>query len=382
MTDAILSPQEAKWAAEAQAVGLTWLKRTGGHYSLFRFDSCGHEQEIQVGHVRRNILVCRTCISNKRVNDACAKGLTLLEASRKSYWRYRFNNCGHEQEIQPDKVRRGAFKCHKCVEQKLKNEAELVGLKWLKQTRENYGLFQFNSCGHEKEIANCCVRDNNFRCHICLDTKRADEAAAVGLTWLKQTRWAYGLFRFNECNHEQEFRNDHVQKNNFRCRKCLEEKWESEAHMVGLTWIKSTSKDYGLFRFNCCGHEQEITNDNARKNTFACQTCGETWATRNSNLYIHVIEVQGEQIIKVGISRVIARRATQYGLPDDAQIVTPLIVPFETGKLASDAETKVLRAFKHAKHPAAEHFFTKSGQSECFRPEFLSAILEYCKSLQ
>jgi hypothetical protein len=276
MTDAILSPQEAKWTAEAHAVGLTWLKRTGGAYSLFRFDSCGHEQKINDTNRRRNQFVCKKCVEAKWITNA------------------------HD-----------------------------VGLTFIKSTSKGYGLYSFNTCGHEQKISKAQVSNNTFKCKVCYQNKLKNKADAKGATWLKQTKKAYGIFRFNECGHEQEIRSDQV--------------------------------------FSGC---------------FTCHLCKQSWLDKESNLYVHVVESSNLTLIKVGIAGDVTFRSTQYGLPKNTQVVTVLAIPFKTGKLALNFETKVLRAFKHAKHPDAKNIFKNSGKSECFRPEFLSAILEYCKSLQ
>ena len=318
--------QELKWIAEAEVVGLEWLKQTRSRYGLFRFTACGHEQEIQNGNIRNN-----------------------------------------------------QFKCQSCLEHKLKAEADAVGLTWLKQTRSRYGLFRFTACDHDQEIENSNVRKNLFKCQTCYAHKLKSEAEAVGLTWLKQTREKYGLFRFNDCNHEQEIRNGDVRNNNFKCRTCYEDKLKSEAEAVGLMWLKQTRERYGLFRFKNCGHEQEIRNSDVRDNVFACQVCQGSWATRPSNFYVHLITLQGESFVKAGIAKDIEQRVKGYGLPPEAVVKTVLVMPMPTGKDASDLETKVLRKFKRHQLKNIGHIMTKSGETECFCPSVLSDILTYTR---
>lgn len=328
MTDAILSPQEAKWAAEAQAVGLTWLKKTKNGYSLFQFDSCGHEQEIQSSGVRAN-----------------------------------------------------KFRCWKCQEAKWAAEVEDVGLIRLKRTGQCRSLFRFVACGHEQEIGDTNRRSNQFSCKKCVEDKWVANAHSAGLTFIKTTSVGYGLYSFNACGHEQKISRGQVFNGTFRCKVCYETSLKTKAKAKGLTWLKQTKKAYGIFRFNECGHEQEIRSDQVFSGCFTCHLCKKSWIAKESNLYVHVIELSNLTFIKVGIAGDVKFRATQYGLPKNAQVVTVLVIPFETGRLALNFETKVLRAFKHAKHPDVKNIFKNSGKSECFRPEFLSAILEYCKSL-
>jgi hypothetical protein len=324
-----LTPQEQKWSDEAAAVGLIWLKQTRYAFGLFRFVDCGHNQEIT-----------------------------------------------------NDNVRKKSFRCKCCFNEKFKAEAELVNLTWLKQARPQYGLFLFKDCGHKQEIQNDAIRKNNFKCRFCYEKKLKEEAEAAGLTWIKQTRIGYGLFRFKDCGHEQEIQNTHVRLQTcFKCQLCFMEKLTTEAALVGLNWLKQTRQNYGLFRFNECGHQQEIANANVRRNRFKCQTCEDTWATKPSNVYVHSIELQAEAIIKVGIAKDVQSRIKYYGLPSEAIAQTLLVIPTKTGKEASDIEKIVLKKFKPYRVKNIGHIMTKSGATECFDVSKLSEILDFTKSL-
>ena len=51
---------------EAQAVGLTFIGAGKNHnYRTYRFDQCGHEQEIRRSNVRKNTFICKQCSSVK-----------------------------------------------------------------------------------------------------------------------------------------------------------------------------------------------------------------------------------------------------------------------------------------------------------------------------
>ena len=66
-------------------------------------------------------------VTKRHIEEAKATGLKLLGAGRNAFYRtYRFDMCGHEQEIRVDKVRQGKdFKCNQCLADKLNEEAVL-----------------------------------------------------------------------------------------------------------------------------------------------------------------------------------------------------------------------------------------------------------------
>ena len=76
-------------------------RRKNSNYRTYRFNKCGHEQEIRTGNIRNNQIRCHQCLQNRLNSEAKAVGLTLIGAGRNKHYRtYCFDECGHEQEIQ------------------------------------------------------------------------------------------------------------------------------------------------------------------------------------------------------------------------------------------------------------------------------------------
>ena len=48
--------------------------------------------------------------------------------------------------------------------------------------------YRFDICGHEQEIATNCVRSDQIICNQCLQDKHNEEAKAVGLTLIGRGR--------------------------------------------------------------------------------------------------------------------------------------------------------------------------------------------------
>jgi predicted nucleic acid-binding Zn ribbon protein len=144
------------------------------HYKTYRFDQCGHEQEIHTGALREKEFSCQTCIVKKHHKEAKNAGLKLIGAGRNRHHKtYRFDQCGHEQEIHLSDVRNNNVRCHQCFQDKLDKEAKAVGLTLLGAGRNNASrTYRFNKCGHTRSIEMADVRRNNFRCNTCEETSR------------------------------------------------------------------------------------------------------------------------------------------------------------------------------------------------------------------
>jgi len=143
----------AQLKEQAEAVGLTLLGKGKNHqYRLYRFNACGHEQELVTRNVANDWFSCKTCVEWKEEQEAKDAELTLLKRRKKSKYLYRFNACNHEQEIAPSRVRKDNFKCDQCHKNTLSHEAKAVGLTFLGSGKKRgHYLYRFNACGHEQE---------------------------------------------------------------------------------------------------------------------------------------------------------------------------------------------------------------------------------------
>lgn len=165
-----LSVAKEKVHIEAAERGLVIIgKGRSAHYRLYRFIECAHEQEIQVTNVRADKFKCVTCQQKKLDKEASERGLSVIGMGKnKDYRLYRLP-CGHEQEIQVGHIRANNFRCLTCNPPKdINQEAAEHGLEIIgKGKNANYRTYRFVQCGHEQEIQVCHVRINNFCCHTC-----------------------------------------------------------------------------------------------------------------------------------------------------------------------------------------------------------------------
>jgi hypothetical protein len=214
------------------------------------------------------------------------------------------------------------------------------------------------------------------------ETKWSAEASLSGLKWIRKTKNNYCLYRFDDCQHEQEITLSSAKLKSFRCKTCQQEKLQSEAKSKGLIYLGKTKNNYGKYKFLSCSHEQEIATANIRQNKFVCQSCCESRFTKPSNLYVHLVTLQGEQVLKVGVAKNIQNRIKVYGLPKDAELTTVLVKSFPTGKDAEIAESLICQAFKNARYKNSKHIFTNSGSTECFAPSKLNEIVNFINTMQ
>lgn len=207
------------------------------------------------------------------------------------------------------------------------------------------------------------------------------DADSRGLLWMRKTSPKSCMYQFLACGHQQDIGYKDVRSGSFKCRTCLTESYAKQAQSVGLTLIKQTKARVGLFKFNECGHVREIDHKSVRLNTFVCQECEGSWATRPSNLYVNLISLQGEQLVKVGHAKDVQRRVKEYGLPSDAKLETVFVRNFPTGKDASTAETAILQKFKASRVNEISHIMQKSGRTECLQPSVLHDVLVFAQSI-
>jgi hypothetical protein len=164
---------DEKLNKEAYAVGLKLLDRIDGINAAYKFLGCGHEQIIQVSSVREGRFHCRICQEKKLHTEAKAIGLDLLEIFVKkaqSCGLYRVIECGHEQEATLSNVRNGRFRCKACLQDKHLSEAKQAGVEYIEKIDKNLARYKFIECGHEQTIEPSKVRLKIFRCQTCNDT--------------------------------------------------------------------------------------------------------------------------------------------------------------------------------------------------------------------
>ena len=236
-------------AKSLELVGEPVVKQKAG-FRKYRFSSCDHEMDISISAVRRGNFKCTTCYNNRLDKEAFSAGLEIVGHSKKGsrYRVYKFISCGHEQEIRLDQVFSKQLKCNCCYEDRLRNEANLAGFDLVNggvkgDTRE----YQCRLCGHHSEFTTTNVRNNSVRCLNCLQNTRVGTASEAGVEFVGKSNSRKKHFRFKlPCGHEKEYQWSTVKHGRVSCSVCGNTSWVNKSfvyllrisYVGGFSWLK------------------------------------------------------------------------------------------------------------------------------------------------
>jgi len=351
----------------------------------YKFENCGHVAEFATTNVRRKSIRCPACAAENLTANAAANALTLLGPGRTSeFKRYRFNACGHERELRPPAVRLGHVRCQVCFDRQLRDEASQEALSVIgRGTRSAYRIYRFDACGHERELSPGAVRRGHVRCKVCQEAGLAAEAAKHGLTLIgKGPNANYRRFRFDACGHERNLGPSQVRRGVAFCRECFEATLSAQADAAGVVLIGSSKQTgYRKYRFTKCGHEQEMQPAHVRLEGFHCQTCNDSAWTGDGNVYVVALRRGDEVIYKVGLAKSVAGRITRYGLKPDTDIEIEATYRFEKYRDAHTREQRIHAALARAglsvETALAKRYLT-NGFTECYStvpPDIVANLL-------
>jgi len=241
-------------------------------YRTYRLP-CEHEQEFQIGNMRKGEFRCQTCLDNKIKEEAEAQGCVLLGAGKNRVCRTYLLPCGHEHEIKLPQMRSGEFRCQICLNYKLREEAEAQGCKLVGPgQKSSYRTYRL-PCGHEQEVAPSNLRNAEFRCQTCLDNKLREEAEAQDCKLVGPgSKGNCRVYRL-KCGHERELQISNVRKGEFHCQTCFDSNLEAEAEAQGLVLLGLGKNSAHRTIQLPCGHEQDVQTGSMRAGAFRCQIC-------------------------------------------------------------------------------------------------------------
>jgi hypothetical protein len=166
---------EEIFSEEAVMHNLKLLSKKAGREGirLYRFNECGHEEFKQISKVRFGAVRCNECLHAKELNNANAAQMEIIGKGRTPQYRlYRFIECGHKEEIRLDSIH-SDFKCKQCHEIKIQKEAAVMNMKMIgDSSKKSYRKYKFLDCGHEEEKTISQVRNMSARCNSCEETSR------------------------------------------------------------------------------------------------------------------------------------------------------------------------------------------------------------------
>lgn len=276
----------------AKESGLTLLgnptveHKGNAKYQLYRFDTCGHEQNIDSSLVKAKKYKCRQCEEDYLNKEAEEKGLELLERACLGVQPlYKFKSCGHTQRIGYTSVRRGTYKCQGCyykgetLVEKYTREALLKGLKFIKVSDvKSVGIYECPE-GHTFEYQISATRTKHgVNCSVCKKNKLVEDAAKYGLTVksfdVLKTKVDYRTYTFNSCGHDIEMSSSGMlNQETVTCKVCKDTNEKQQAANRGATLVKR-EKHQGIYVLSC-GHTKKIVPSLMKSGGFRCIECYE-----------------------------------------------------------------------------------------------------------
>ena len=290
-----MKPLNPRHISEAQAAGLKLISRDREYPNSMIYECPGCEAQVRIRiETVRNLAQskgaksydCENCKLTAYEGQAAEAGLVILgPANDTHYLRYKFIDCGHDQEITKASVKKREFTCQTCLDDKLEAEANRRSLTIVgKGSNSNYRLYRNTRCEHQYELVTSHVRlagdrkEQPYPCPTCLYLQRVEEAKAAGLLLYGVTRrkgqknksYLYQA----QCGHSIERRVDQIRNGDWRCQACTDAKLDQEAEKADLLLVgKGSDKAYRTYQFRECGHVKEITTASVRNGTFHCDVC-------------------------------------------------------------------------------------------------------------
>ena len=228
------------------------------------------------------------------------------------------------------------------------------------------------------------VKHSDISCQECISNKHNAEALEAGLELLGRTTESkydanFRKYRIKKCGHVQVFSIGNVKNGNWRCNICHKQKLEQEALDKELLLIGSSERHgYQLYQFKRCGHKQEISTSQVRRESYInCRICDDSSWTRPNFLYLMLICVNNMAWLKLGHAEDIDIRIRQYGLPKNSSHKVIYQKQFPTRAIAAGIEQDIHRVFINDRLDAdiMRSFHTKSGISECYPLELIDKLL-------
>ena len=378
------------------------------NYRKYKCIKCNDEKFLQPPKVKiqasrvtqrgKKEKYCWNCRLLHDMDAACAKinaeylGNCPLKGG--AYHRLHFS-CGHIESKTQQQIVTNRLSCVTCKKEDAKLAKTSVKKGWIllgppvKQKKSNgkpdhnFKLFRNAACDHFREIQTSTIYHpkNVPKCYVCLLKKRELEALEKGLLLLGLGKTKdYGRYQFVKCKHKKKLQYHTVQYFHPICDECFRHELVKNAQKIDWTYTRDSKKmGYAWYAHNDCGNEQKVAYSAIKNSNVNCQNCQESSRTKPSNLYLLRIEVEGMmEWLKLGYSDDVARRVTQYGLPDNHVVSHIQVRHVATGNEAHALEQLIHKMFEPERLPKEKMnvLHTKSGASECY-PMELQVKLEH-----
>lgn len=309
-----------------------------------------------------------------------------------NYLEYKCKTCGHFEDFQITHIRRDNAKCLNCLEQQYKDTAEKLGYTLLGEsiTGVYWRKYKRNACGHVSDIR--ILREthrvaDSEKCDQCFVEWCTEEAEKQGLELLGKfdNCGTSRLYRYKSCGHDKVATPQAVSRGAHECKTCIEDEHRQMALERGLEYLGNCTPhivNKRLFKLPC-GCLKNLRIDHARRNSYLCEFCDDTHYVKPSAIYLVRFENPEFSWLKFGYAKDIDTRKQSYGVSKETTAIILKVIPFDTGNIAHKHEIKIHAMFKpHRYHKSKmEKFMKHNGFTECYPVELEGQILTEMEKL-
>lgn len=329
----------------------------------------------------------------KHAQEAKSVGLILLGDSPLlkengtedyNYKKYRIVACGHDHFFQPTHVRRNNISCSECLDKEVTEKLLESSLKVISKGSSNAKVVVENlKCGHIYEVykASRNIRTKDTACKQCYEDRLIKESSEQDMQYLGESEkgGTYRKYKFNRCGHEQDISAPCIPVGRFRCQQCKENKYKFDAIKVGLEYLGfADNKKYEcqrrLYRLPC-GCTKELRMDHAASGSYLCDFCEGTYYQEPSMVYLLKMHSQDFSWLKFGFAKDIKTRVANYGHDGDVEIIATK--QFDTGMEAMKFEKAIHSKYKHSRYNKTfmKKYLKNNGFTECYPLDFEQILI-------
>lgn len=329
-------------------------------------------------------------LSPKQIEEVREKGLELLAKSNDRCYGYYRLSCGHETFLHYGAVRKAKtldFKCTPCLDNKLKTEAEKIGLVYHSDVVVEYdraaSRYYTLACGHSKVVKTANVRSGVVGCDECMVEQHKCEAEQQGLKWTGIEDDRHRRLYILPCGHEKYIMLSSAREGAYRCRICQENKYEQDAINAGIEYlkgVKSSHHDYRVYKL-ACGCVKELTMKCVTENSFECKTHDKRTLEYSQpiSVYLSEFKLPIGNVLKLGFAADVKGRHARYGLKGQSSLI--YAIRFSEGEKAVALEKSLHSEYKqHVLDKELMRLYMVNGYTECYplslKDELLSRLQE------
>lgn len=317
--------------------------------------------------------------------EAESVGLEFIKRTKVNHGLFKAS-CGHSIELQYSHVRRNHWKCEYCFEDRIRESLAGIGATLLGESSKGSLFRQIKlSCGHLTDIrTNGIFRlSDTYICNRCYKESLERHCENNGVLLLEDIDTYYVKVKFKDCGHIKEANKAQIFRDNLVCRDCVEDTFRAEASRQGLILNgfaippKKDSRNYTL----PCGCTKNLRLSHVRNSNWVCDTHDSSHLIKESFVYLLLLKNSETSFLKLGYSKDVDSRALGYGFSGEISRIHA--IKFPTGRQAMEFEQNIHKKYKEFKLNKIEMSeFMSSGKTECYPLHLMDTLLKELETVE